>query len=92
MKDENNIFGIHNKTIIEFKEIYGLTFVFTSRITIINNKISSAEITPSGIIYKKDKEIYFSPLTKINNINEIVKKYVSENRTNLEEEYFHFEQ
>ena len=78
--------------IIEFKDINGLTFVFTINFIFIEDKIASAEITPTGIIYRNNKDIFFAPLSETNDLKEIIKKYVDENRSILEEEYFHFQQ
>lgn len=88
----NKILNIKEERLIEFREKYGFTFVFTSQIAIINNEIASIEITPTGIIYKENNEIYFAPLSENNNLENIVEKYVEENKTTLEEEYFHFQQ
>ena len=78
--------------IIEFKDIHGLTFVFTTTFIFIEDEIVSAEITPTGIIYKNKTDICFAPLTKTKDLKEIIKKYVDENRSSLEEEYFHSQQ
>ena len=71
---------------IEFKKIYNLTFVFTTKIITLNEKITSLEINPTGIIYIQNENYYFAPLNKDYDIKSIVKKYVKE------EEYPHFEQ
>lgn len=70
------IFEIRQDTEIEFKEMYGLTFAFIRKITQIKERISSAEISPLGIIYSKNGEYYFAPLDEVQNINEIVREYV----------------
>ena len=72
--------------IIEFNNKNGFTFVFTTEITCINNKVASAEINPTGIIYTQDNEYYFAPLCENYNIKKIIKEYVKE------EEYVHFQQ
>lgn len=90
MSDE--LFDIKEKNFIEMKEKYGFTFVFTTKITTVNDNIASSEIKPLGIIYKKDCEVYFAPLSEDYNLKAITKKYVKENKTTLEEEYSHFQQ
>ena len=77
-------FNITEDIKIEFNEIYGFTFVFETKIILINDEISSGEIKPLGIIYRQNKDYYFTPLDEKTNIKEIVKKYLTE------EEYFHF--
>lgn len=59
-----------------FKTLYGFTFVFKSRITFINDSISSASMNPQGIIFKENDEFYFTPLDKTYEINEIIKEYL----------------
>ena len=70
------IFEISQDVKIEFKEIYGLTFAFESKINIMRNSIVSTEIAPLGIIYKENDEYYFAPLDEVENIDEIIKEYV----------------
>ena len=70
------IFEISQDVKIEFKEIYGLTFAFESKINIMRNSIVSTEIAPLGIIYEENDEYYFAPLDEVENINEIIKEYV----------------
>ena len=71
---------------IEFNKIYNLTFVFTTKIITLNEKITSLEINPTGIIYTHNEDYYFAPLNEDYDIESIVKNYVKE------EEYSHFEQ
>ena len=77
-------FNITEDIEIEFRKINGFTFVFESKITSLNDKISSGEIKPLGIIYRQNKDYYFAPLDDKANVKEIVEKYLKE------EEYFHF--
>ena len=56
----------------EFKEIYGFTFVFKRSIISFNERISSGEIRPAGIIYRQHGEIYFAPIDEDAEIEEIV--------------------
>jgi hypothetical protein len=72
----NDLFDIKEEKTIEFKELYGFTFVFMTSISSINEKISSAEIKPVGIIYTENEEYYFAPLDETYQINEIVKEFV----------------
>lgn len=81
MKDEliNDIggfFEISQDTDFEFKEFYGLTFVFKRKIVHFRNRISSAEIAPVGIIYEENGEYCFAPLDRTEDIHEIVREYV----------------
>lgn len=84
------IFEITEDTHIEFKEIYGFTFVFMTKIVTFRNRISSAEIQPAGIIYEENGEYYFAPLYRADNIDEIVKEYVE--KIIMEGECPHFPQ
>ena len=70
------IFEISQDVKIEFKEIYGFTFAFESKINIMRNSIVSTEIAPVGIIYEENDEYYFAPLDEVENIDEIIKEYV----------------
>jgi hypothetical protein len=72
----NDLFDIKEEKTIEFKELYGFTFVFMTSISSINEKISSAEIKPVGIIYTENEEYYFAPLDKVENTSEIIEEYV----------------
>ena len=75
-KGLKDIFEIKQEKSIEFKEIYGLTVVCISKITIINDEITSAEIKAVGIIYKENDNYYFAPLDEVENLDEIIKAYV----------------
>ena len=61
---------------IEFKDKYNLTFVFSSKFFTINDKITSSEIEPTGIIYCEKSDYYFAPLSKDYDIKKIIKEYV----------------
>ena len=72
-------FKINQDTEFKFKDLYGFTFVFEENILRINEKISSAELKPVGIIYEENGEYYFAPLDEVGDIkaiiNEFMKKY-----------------
>lgn len=86
-EDIKEFFKCKTDEIIEFKKIYGFTFVFITKITMIRDRLSSAETKPVGIIYDENDQYYFTPLNgNVKNIEEIVEKYVKE------EEYFHSQQ
>ncbi len=78
MSDEG-FFKINQDTEFKFKDSYGFTFVFEENILRINEKISSAELKPVGIIYEENGEYYFAPLDEVGDIkaiiNEFMKKY-----------------
>lgn len=71
-----DLFKITEDTSFEFKEICGFTFAFMTKTTLINNKISSYEIQPVGIIYVENDEYYFAPIEEMENIDEVIEKYV----------------
>ena len=60
----------------EFRKLYGFTFVFRTDMIAINDRISSAEIAPIGIIYDENGEYYYAPLDVTDEIDKIVKKFV----------------
>ena len=81
MRDEvfneiGEIFEVRQDTTIEFRKLYGFTFVFKKRIITFRNQVSSAEIRPLGIIYDENGEYYFAPLYRSVNINDVVREYV----------------
>ena len=76
MSDENAFFVFNETSEIEFKELYGLTFVFTKNTIKINGKIAAAEIYPSGIIYRENGEFYFAATYKVKSVDMIVEEYV----------------
>ncbi|MBQ2637342.1 MAG: hypothetical protein IJG09_11745 [Methanobrevibacter sp.] len=61
----------------QFKELYGLTFVFKNDVTIIKKRLSSNSLSPIGIIYKKNDEYYFAPLDKSISLSDVVREYVN---------------
>ena len=69
-------FEVVQDTTVEFKKLYGFTFVFKKRIIKFRNEAISAEIKPLGIIYDENGEYYFAPLYRRANINQVVKEYV----------------
>lgn len=79
LSDLREAFEIKKRVFFEFKELYGLTFAFKTKIIFIKDKPSAAEIKPMGIIYKENGEYYFAPLDEVGDIkaiiNEFMKKY-----------------
>ena len=59
-----------------FCELYGFTFVFRRDITITNNRLTSAEILPVGLIYEENNEFYYAPLHGQDEIDEIIREFV----------------
>lgn len=72
----DDLFDIKTYTEYHFREIHGLTFAFCEKIVRINDKISSAEIRPAGIIYEENGEYYLALLHDIIEIDEVVKEFV----------------
>lgn len=68
-------FEVNQDVTLEFKELYGFTFVFKKKVITFRNNIS-AEIKPLGIIYDENGEYYFAPLYRRVNINQVVREYV----------------
>ncbi len=75
MSDEG-FFKINQDTEFKFKDSYGFTFVFEENILRINEKISSAELKPVGIIYEENDEYYFAPLDEVGNIKAIINEFM----------------
>lgn len=73
---DDEIFKINRNTEFKFKNVNGFTFVFEETILEINDRISSAEIKPTGIIYEENDEFYFAPLDKVGDIEAIIKEFV----------------
>lgn len=73
---DSEFFKINQNTEYKFKKNYGFTFVFEEKILEIDEKISSAEIKPLGIIYEENGEYYYAPLHVTTEIDMIVKKFV----------------
>lgn len=71
-----DLFEINEDITFEFKEICGFTFAFMTKTNLINDKISSYEISPIGIIYTENDEYYFAPLDRVDNIDAIIEEYV----------------
>ena len=81
MKDEIKNFIKDQLNITEnieyrFREMFGFTFVFRETFYSFDEKVSSAEIKPAGIIYEENGEFYFAPLDEVNEIEAIVKEFV----------------
>ncbi len=70
------IFDIRQDKSIEFKSLYGFTFVFKKRIIFFRDEPISAEISPLGVIYDENGEYYFAPIHRSVNISEVVKEFV----------------
>ncbi len=83
--------GLKKTDAYHFKKLCGLTFVFKSELISIRDNITSAEISPAGIIYEENGEYYLAPLHHAVEIDEVVKEYV-ENVIIQEVECFHSQQ
>lgn len=77
MSDEE-FFKITQDTEFKFKDSYGFTFVFEENILRINEKISSVELKPVGIIYEENDEYYFAPLDEVDDIKAIINEFMKE--------------
>ena len=82
MKDEvekflEDIFKIDHHDKFEFRTLFGFTFVIKQTVFEVNDKISSEEISPVGIIYEENDEIYFAPLDETIKIEPIIKEFVN---------------
>lgn len=77
MSDEE-FFKINQDTEFKFKDSYGFTFVFEENILRINEKISSVELKPVGIIYEENDEYYFAPLDEVGDIKAIINEFMKE--------------
>ena len=75
MSDEE-FFKITQDTEFKFKDSYGFTFVFEENILRINEKISSVELKPVGIIYEENDEYYFAPLDEVGDIKAIINEFM----------------
>ncbi len=75
----DDLFEIKTYYQYDFKKLYGLTFVFSEKIVHINDKISSAEIRPVGIIYEENGQYYLAPLYDKIETEEVVRKFVENN-------------
>ena len=81
MKDDieefiEDMFKINHHNRYEFKTLYGLTFVFKRTTFEVDEKVASEEISPVGIIYEENDEIYLAPLDETIKIEPIVKEFV----------------
>ena len=59
-----------------FRRLYGFTFAFKSEFIRMRNQLTSASITPVGIIYEENGEFYLAPLYDDIEIEEVIKSYV----------------
>lgn len=71
-------FEIETDSEYQFKEMYGLTFVFKNETVMINKRLSSKLLSPVGIIYEENDEYYFAPLDEKISPSDAVKEYVKE--------------
>ncbi|MBQ6511697.1 hypothetical protein [Methanobrevibacter sp.] len=81
MKDDieefiEDMFKIKHHDRYEFKTLCGFTFVFKRTTFEVNEKVASEEISPAGIIYEENDEIYLAPLDETIKIEAIVKEFV----------------
>ena len=60
----------------DFRKLYGFTFAFKSEFISMKDHLSSASITPVGIIYEENGEFYLAPLYDDIEIEEVIKSYV----------------
>ena len=60
----------------DFRKLYGFTFAFKSEFIRMRNQLTSASITPFGIIYEENGEFYLAPLYDDIEIEEVIKSYV----------------
>ena len=61
-----------------FRKLHGFTFAFKSEFVIIRGNLTSASITPVGIIYEENSEFYLAPLYGDVEIDEVIRTYVEE--------------
>ena len=71
-----DFFEINENINYEFHNLYGLIFVFKRTVFEFRKEIASTEISPVGIIYEENDEIYFAPLDEVTKIDAIVKEFV----------------
>ena len=60
----------------DFRKLYGFTFAFKSEFVRLNDHLTSASITPVGIIYEENGKYYLAPLYDDVEIEEVIKNYV----------------
>lgn len=60
----------------DFRKLYGFTFAFKRELVSIRDNLTSASITPVGIIYEENGEFYLAPLYDDVEIEEVIKHYV----------------
>ena len=72
----NNVLHIKKETELEFREIYGFTFVVKTKFIFHKDSPAYSEIKVIGIIYDENDEYYFAPLYDDVNINEVVEEFV----------------
>lgn len=60
----------------DFQKLYGFTFAFKSEFISMKDHLTSASITPVGIIYEENGEFYLAPLYDDIEIEEVIKSYV----------------
>ena len=75
----DELFEIKTDSEYHFKDVCGFTFAFSEKIVHINDRISSAEIRPVGIIYEENGQYYLAPLYDAVEIDEVVHEFVRKN-------------
>lgn len=73
-----DIFEISHDEKFEFKKFCGFIFVFKRTTYRLRGTVTSDEISPAGIIYEENDEIYLAPLDEIVEIEAIVKEFVKD--------------
>ena len=73
-----DLFQMDRHDSFEFKTLYGFTFVFKRTIFEVNGNISSEELSPAGIIFEENDEIYFALLDETIKIETIVEEFVKD--------------
>ena len=69
-------FEIETDSEYQFKEMYGLAFVFKNETVMINKRLSSKLLSPVGIIYEENDEYYFAPLDEVGDIKVIINEFM----------------
>ena len=72
----NRTFNFNETVKYDFRKLYGFTFAFKSEFVSRNNRLTSASITPVGIIYEENGEFYLAPLYDNIEIDEVIRNYV----------------
>lgn len=73
----HDTFEIETDGEYQFKEMYGLTFVFKNETVLIKKRIISNSLSPVGIIYEENDEYYFAPLDENISLSDVVPEYIN---------------